>query len=56
MLIRNFNFKQIFYPGSNSYLSKNTKQQQSWGLQLAESNEACLDEENALYTYKVNQF
>ena len=55
--IRNFNLKQIFYPGSNPHLSKNTKQwQQSWGLQLAESNEAYLNEENALYTYKVNQF
>ena len=35
---------EIFHPSSNSSL----------GWQLAESNEACLDQENALYTYKVN--
>ena len=32
---------EIFHPGSNPHL----------GWQLAESNEACLDQENALYTY-----
>ena len=35
---------EIFHPGSNPHL----------GWQLAESNEACLNQENALYTYKVN--
>lgn len=33
-----------FYPSSNPHL----------GIQLSKSNEACLDQENVLYMYKVN--
>lgn len=36
------------------YQKTQNNNNKSWSLQLAESNEACLDEENAFYTYKVN--